>query len=380
MSLTGTAFFYVLIAATVLAMVATLFAWGAVRGPRPVRWLTRVVMIAICQITAIAVVAAWINNSYGLYTDWNDLLGRDNGTQMAAMPGPPPGRAMFTRSGNGLLETYVHGEHSKLSGQVLVWTPPQYDERQNRTKSFPVIMLLHGIPGSPLSWVEGLNMPGMIAKLMASGQVKPAVVVIPVIDPGGVDTDCSDTPTRKNATWLAKDVPELIRSQFRVLPEAKAWGMLGYSTGGLCSVKLAMQYPASFAVAAAMSPDSFAGDSAVLKDPVLRKANSPLALADKWPRVWIFLATAAKDHSSPPSNLTALQRVAIPPTLVAEPLVLATGGHSPNTWVRLLPTELHWMSDNLDPARVLAPPKKPAPKPQPKHPLPSPKHSAGPAH
>jgi enterochelin esterase-like enzyme len=378
MSLTGTAFFYVLIAATVLAMLATLFVWGAVRGPRPVRWLIRIVMIAICQLTAIAVVAVWINNSYGLYTDWNDLLGRDNGTQTAAMPGPPPGRAMFTRSGNGLLETYVHGDHSKLSGQVLVWTPPQYDEPQYRDKHFPVIMLLHGVPGSPLSWVEGLGMPGTIARLMASGQVKPAVVVMPVIDPGGIDTDCSDTPTRKNATWLAKDVPELIHSQFRVLPEAKAWGLIGFSTGGLCSVKLAMQYPNLFATAAAMSPDSFAGDPQVLTDPVLRRQNSPLQLAAKWPSVSLFLATAAKDRFSPPANLTALQRVAIPPTMVAEPLVLATGGHNTNTWMRLLPTELQWMSGHLDPAHVLTPPKKtPAPKPKPK---PTPPKQGAPTH
>ncbi|MEY9838830.1 alpha/beta hydrolase [Streptacidiphilus sp. EB103A] len=372
MSLTGTAFFYVLIAATVLAMLATLFAWGAVRGPRPVRWLTRLVMIAICQFTAIAVVAVWINNSYGLYTDWNDLLGRDNGTQTAAMPGPPPGRAMFTRSANGLLETYVHGLHSKLSGQVLVWTPPQYDEPQYRNQHFPVIMLLHGVPGSPLSWLD-LGMPGEFASLMASGRLKPAVVVMPVIDPGGIDTDCSDTPTRKNATWLAKDVPELIRTQFRVLPEAKAWGLVGYSTGGFCSVKLAMQYPSLFGSAAAMSPDSFAGDPQALADPVLRQQNSPITLAAKWPSVAIFLGTAAKDRFSPPSNLTALQAVAIPPTLVAEPLVLATGGHNTNTWLRLLPTELQWMSGHLDPPRVPTPPKKaPAPKPKPK---PGPKQS-----
>lgn len=378
MSLTGTAFFYVLIAATVLAMVATLFAWGVVRGPRPVRWLTRIVMIAICQVTAIAVVAVWINNSYGLYTDWNDLLGRDNGTETAAMPGPPPDRAMFTRSANGLLETYVHGTHSKLSGQVLVWTPPQYDERQYRNKSFPVIMMLHGVPGSPLSWVEGMGMPGTIAKMMADGQVRPAIVVMPVIDPGGIDTDCSDTPTRKNATWLTKDVPELIHSQFRVLPEAKAWGLIGFSTGGLCSVKLAMQYPNLFATAAAMSPDSFSGDPNVLTDPALRKANSPIELASKWPRVSLFLATSVKDRASPPSNLTALQRVAIPPTIVAEPLVLATGGHSPNTWLRMLPTALHWMSGELDPAHVVVPPKKKAPppkkQPEPKHASPSATH------
>jgi enterochelin esterase-like enzyme len=353
-SLTGSAFFYVLIAATVVAVVGTLLLWGKVPGPSSVRWLPRVVMIALCQATAIAVVAVWINNSYGLYTSWSDLFGDDNGTVTAAMPGPPATRAMFTKASDGILETYFRGENSKLSGEVLVWTPPQYNEPQYKDYRFPVMVLLHGVPGSPSSWVEGGSLPGSIATLMASGAVKPAIVVIPVIDPGGIDTDCSDIPTHKNATWLAKDVPDLINAQFRTLPEAKAWGIIGFSTGGLCSVKLAMQYPQTFASAVAMDPDPFSGDPSVLGNAEERKLNSPLWLAQKKPDVSLFVATSAQDRFSPVSNITSLQQAVQWPTTLAAPLVLPDGGHNWGTWQRMFPTVFPWLSDHLDDAREVA--------------------------
>jgi enterochelin esterase-like enzyme len=353
-SLTGSAFYYLLIAATVLAVVGTLVLWSRIPGPSPLRWFSRVVMIALCQVTAIAVVAVWINNSYGLYSSWNDLLGDDNGSVTAAMPGPPANRAVFTQASDGILDTYFRGKYSKLSGEVLVWTPPQYDEAQYKSYRFPVMMLLHGVPGSPSSWVEGGNLPTSIARLMASGAVKPAIVVIPVIDPGGVDTDCSDTPTHKNATWLAKDVPELINNQFRTLTDAKAWGIMGFSTGGLCSVKLSMQYPGTFASAVAMDPDPFGGDPGVLADPELRKLNSPLWLAKQKPDVSLFAATSAQDRFSPVANITALQNAVQLPTTMAPPLVLPDGGHNWGTWQRMFPTVFPWLSDHLDDARAVA--------------------------
>ena len=353
MSLTGNAFFYVLIIATVLAAIGTLALWGRVRGPRPVRWLGRLAMIVICQLTAIAVVATWINNSYGLYSSWNDLLGDDNGTATAAMPGPPANRAMFTRSSNGILETYFRGKYSKLSGEVLVWTPPQYDQAQYKDYKFPVMMLLHGVPGSPSSWIEGGGMPNALAAMMADGTVKPAIVVIPVINPGGIDTDCSDTPLRKNATWLTRDVPELIDNQFRALSEPKAWGLLGLSTGGLCAIKLPMQYPKVFGSGAAMDADPFTGDTSVLTDPELRLVNSPIWLAKQRPDVSLFAATSAQDRFSPPSNITALQKVIQWPTTLAEPLILPDGGHNWNTWQRMYPTVFPWLSEHLDDARLV---------------------------
>lgn len=106
-------------------------------------------MIGLCQLTAICVVATWINGSYGLYSCWDDLLGTDAAQDAGAMTGPSAGRAAFTQGGDGTRTTYFRGSHSTLAGQVIVWTPPQYSAPGAERTCFPVLMLLYGHPGTP---------------------------------------------------------------------------------------------------------------------------------------------------------------------------------------------------------------------------------------
>lgn len=123
MELTSTSFLVALIVVTALAVLAALLLWNRIPGPGWVRWPARLLMIGLCQLTAICVVATWINGSYGLYSSWDDLLGTDAGQDPGTMTGPPVGRARFTQGGDGTQSTHFRGSHSKLAGQVTVWTP-----------------------------------------------------------------------------------------------------------------------------------------------------------------------------------------------------------------------------------------------------------------
>ncbi|AEW95741.1 MULTISPECIES: alpha/beta hydrolase [Streptomycetaceae] len=358
MSLTGTPFLAVLIAATVLMVVGTLVLWARVPGPRVVRLAARLVMIGLCQLTAISVVAVWINTSYGLYASWDDLLGTDKNANTVAMPGPPPSRAKFNRTGNGLLDTYVHGPHSKLSGEVIVWTPPQYDDPRYRDTRFPVLLLAHGVPGSPQSWLEHGGVPGDVQQLMEAGTSHPFILAMPAINPGGVDTDCTDLPDRKVATWLASDVPELIRHKFRTLPGPKAWGVLGFSTGGYCAAKLPLQYPGVFGAGAALDPDRLTGDPSVLPDRAVREANAPTYLVrHSTADVGIFLATSRQDRFSPPRYLTQFQQVAAGGPVRVKVVLVPTGGHNYGTWTSEYPAAFGWLSQQLSAPQRSAPPR-----------------------
>ncbi|MFC6704690.1 alpha/beta hydrolase [Flexivirga alba] len=235
---------------------------------------------------------------------------------------------------------------------MYVWTPPQYGQAAYKHVHFPVIELLHGVPGEARDWIIKGGMPGTLATMMAHGTLEPAIVVMPTIDPGGVDTDCSDTPEAKGAKWLADDVPRLLARHFRVLPTPKAWALVGLSTGGFCAIKLAMQYPKVFGIGAGMDSDPFVGDPAVLADPALRWANAPITLAQQRPAVQLFAATSAQDTWSPPSHITALQRVVRYPTVLAPPYILSQGGHNWGTWGRMEPRLFSWLNT------VLAPPQK----------------------
>lgn len=354
MSLTGTAFFAALAAATAGAVLATLLLWSRVPGPAPARWLARVLLIGLCQVTAICVVAAWINTSYGLYASWDDLLGRAGGSGPVAMPGPPPDRARFLRGDAGMQQTYVRGPRSALSGQVMVWTPPQYDEPRFRRTPFPVVILLHGIPGSPQSWLDQGHMPADFAKLLRAGTTHPFILAVPVINPGGLDTDCADIPGHKIATWLSTDVPEVIRQHFRTGKGPRSWGLLGISTGGYCAAKLPLQYPRVFGAGAALDPDPLNGEQGALTDPVLREHNSPTWLvahakpaADGAGGVGLFLATSRQDRSSPPSLIEQFEQAASGSGVRLRTMLAPAGGHNYHTWISMYPAAFAWLSEEL---------------------------------
>jgi enterochelin esterase-like enzyme len=61
---------------------------------------------------------------------------------------------------------------------------------------------------------------------------------------GRHDPDCSNIPNGPQvATWLTTDVRNLVQTSFRTSTDRDAWGLMGYSEGGLCASKLALQYP-----------------------------------------------------------------------------------------------------------------------------------------
>ncbi|MER5890625.1 alpha/beta hydrolase-fold protein [Streptomyces sp. NPDC001941] len=349
MGLTSTSFFVALNVVCVLAVLGTLVFWGRIPGPSWVRWPARLALILVCQFAAIAATATWINNQYGLYASWNDLLGTDSFTDDASLPGVPAKKAKFTRSANGVLSTQFRGSASKLSGQVIVWTPPEYEQAKDK-KKFPVILLLHGVPGGPQSYLEQGGIPDDFSDLVARGVTHPFVLVMPVVNPGNVNTDCSDVPGHKVATWLAKDVPDLVRTHFRTLPDAKAWGVMGFSTGGYCAAKLPLQYPDVFGAGAALDPDPLDGEPDILPDKALRDRNTPtLLVRNSRADVGIFLATSLQDRDSPRSAIDAFEKAAAGSSVKVKTLIRPTGGHNYQTWTGMYPDAFGFLGSELRP-------------------------------
>lgn len=342
-SLTGTTFMVAVAVAAVAAVVATLILWSKTRGPVWVRMIQRLVLVVVCQVVAVGLVGTWVNNHYGLYSSWTDLLGTTSSAQLD-MTGPPPQSAKFTPAKWGMEKTYFRGPRSGLASQVYVWLPPQYEQRAYQNTAFPVVMLLHGVPGHPEGWMTVGGMPRRVASYIARGRMHPVVLVVPSIDPGGVNSDCSNTPQSRVATWLAQDVPDLIERHFKVERSPRAWALAGVSTGGLCALKLPMQYPEVFGAGAAMSPDPVGGDSTVLSNARERVTNSPLKLARKRPNVHLWAGTGAQDPNSPPSNIDALRAAIRRPTSLAPTVVIKDGGHNFRIWGQLEPFLFAWIN------------------------------------
>lgn len=368
MGLTGEGFLALVIAGVVLLPLLTILLWNRLPGPRVVKVGSRLTMIMLSQAMAVLLAALWINNTYQLYTSWSDLLG-DNGSTgsiVAATPQTTAG-ALDAKSGtragelpNAKLfghltgvqdgyQTTITGPRSKIVGSVMVWLPPQYSEPAYAHTKFPVIQLLSGNPGTPQTWLEGMQAPQMLTRQVEDGEAHPFVLVSASINVDGRhDPDCSNIPGGPQvATWLATDVHNLMETSFRVTSNRSGWGLMGYSEGGLCASKLALQYSSEFSAAVSMSGDDHPDGDLLKPNTAAYNENSPLWLLKHRPPVDVsLLLTGTRQDSDIAQEAAAMVAAAHSPTTV-ETLISARGGHNMGVWKSVEPQSFAWLSQRL---------------------------------
>ena len=365
MGLTSGLFRDVVIAAVIALPLATVLLWSRLRGPSAIRHAQRLGLIALCQGVAVLLAALMINNSYQLYTSWSDLLG-DNGPAgqiQAAKPVVPAaanadstlrplrnaGLFQADRVLPGTLHAVITGPASRVTGEVVVWLPPQYSQKAYANTDFPVIQLFSGFPGAASSWFHGLQIVPMMQAALQQHTAQPAIVVSASInvDPPHI-ADCSDIPGGPQvATWLAKDVHNLINTAFRTVVDRSGWGLMGFSEGGLCASKLLLQYPDEFAAGVSMSGDDHPGGDLLKAGTAAYNENSPLWLLQHRPdpKVALLLTGTLQDGSTA-AEADAMSMVAKAPTTV-ERLISARGGHNVGVWKAIEPQVISWLSAHL---------------------------------
>lgn len=365
MGLTSGFFLDAVIAAVIALPLVTVLLWGRLRGPRVIRQVQRLVLIALCQGVAVLLAALMINNSYQLYTSWSDLFGHNgpSGQIQAAKPvsltsaqarsvdRPLPNAGLFHPDSQmpGEVHAVITGAQSKVTGDVVVWLPPQYHERQYAHTDFPVIQLLSGYPGSPGSWFRSLKVTDVLAAEVQRLAARPVILVGAAInvDPPH-NPDCSDIPGGPRvATWLAHDVRDLINSSFRTITDRSGWGLMGYSEGGLCASKLLLQYPGEFAAAVSMSGDDHPDGDLLKPGTAAYNQNSPLWLLQHRPAPNVaLLLTGTLQDGSTAAEANEMSLAAKAPTVV-ERIISARGGHNAGVWKAAEPATLDWLTTHL---------------------------------
>ncbi|HXL93944.1 MAG TPA: alpha/beta hydrolase-fold protein [Streptosporangiaceae bacterium] len=374
--------------AAVLVAAVTFVLWNRLRGPVPFRVAIRGLFVLLGEAVATLALLAWLNVAYGgLFVSWSDLLGNQsmNGAYFAGQVGevhlnpvapapaapPAPGprdRQHFTQAGyGGFTETILTGRESGTTSQVYVWTPPQYATEPR--EAFPVLELLHGVPGDPQGWMGPMQVIAHLEDAMATGTVHPYILVVPNVTPSSAQAapwnnpECSDIPGYANsATWLTQDVRGMVLDNFRALDSAVGWGVMGYSTGGFCAAKLVLQYPDLYHAAVSLSGYYTPESLALTSDPGLDHANSPQWMLghERTPAVSLLLTGSGQDPEDPVSEITQLLAAA-----KANPLSRATevrsfvaplgGGHNQSAWEKMLPTAFTWLSQRLSAPQPIAP-------------------------
>jgi enterochelin esterase-like enzyme len=365
MQLTGTPFLILTIVLVPISIAAALLLWGRARGPRPVQTLTRLMMLLLCQATAVTMVFVMVNNANLIYGSWDDLLG--TGNHVRAVPQVPADAGTPGQDGKGqpkilqqfkavndplvprdVQRTDLKGRLSGVDGEVLVWLPPQYNDPAWKDRTFPVVELIPGFPGSSSTWYGTLKVSEQLKPLMASGQVAPFILVSPrtLLLGKGVDTGCADVPGKVNAdTWLSRDVPQMVLDNFRADTSADRWAVAGYSAGGHCAARLALEHPDRYRAGVSLSgynDPAVEADSLTAKDPHLREVSNPLYIlkhANPAPHTALFLSGNKGDGYE--AGL-ALKQAAKAPAEVT--VVETTGPHASDVWKPMLPQVFLWLT------------------------------------
>ena len=165
----------------------------------------------------------------------------------------PPAAATGTLS-----QITVHGESlaGNLEGDspdraVFVYLPPGYAKGRSR---YPVIYDLHGYSLTAERWVGILKAQEAIDRAIASGKVRPMIVVFPdAMSVHNGSMYSSSVTTGDWETFIAHDLVHYIDGHYRTLAQRESRGLSGHSMGGYGAFRIGMKRPDVFSVLYPMS-------------------------------------------------------------------------------------------------------------------------------
>jgi len=230
-------------------------------------------------------------------------------TLLSLGSGPRPATAA-DQAAKGRVETVkVHGRalESNLSGEpadreVSIYLPPSYD--RDRSKRYPVVILLHGYSLTNKYWVGGtgqgfgsIDVPGAMDRDIAAAKSREMILVMPDGNSKYDGSMYSSSVTSGDwESFIAEDLVAYVDGHYRTLANRASRGLAGHSMGGYGTIRIGMKRPDVFSSLYLLS-------SCCLM-------NDPAAFARRTPPP----ATPA----SPPSGEAAAGSNARPPTASGE--------------------------------------------------------------
>jgi enterochelin esterase-like enzyme len=155
-----------------------------------------------------------------------------------------------------------------------VYLPPGYDGKRR----YPVVYLLHGLPGSPSEYVFGTRLGEFADAGITSGKLRPFIAVMP---PAGQTAHYGGEWAGPWERELLDEVVPWVDSTLPTIASARGRVIAGLSAGGYGAVDIALRNVGVFGTA-----ESWSGYFTPLRDGPFRRAtaamlaaNDPAALA-----------------------------------------------------------------------------------------------------
>ncbi|MGW6705742.1 alpha/beta hydrolase-fold protein [Streptomyces sp. NPDC054956] len=206
--------------------------------------------------------------------------------------------------GTIIAKTRLAGAKSGFEGDVWVWTPKEYEDPKYAKSAFPVLIALPGGNGYPANyWSDrSLGLQKAISEGVQAGTSLPFVVIMPVLNPDAkYYYDGADIPGQpRMGTWIAEDIPDFTRANFRTYKSRDGWAFMGSSSGAFVGMKQVLEHPDRFKAVIA-SGGEIVPDSPLWKGHQAEMdANNPEKLAQKLidsggPEVYINFQIGTKE-------------------------------------------------------------------------------------
>lgn len=301
------------------------------------RWLRVVgVLVGLLCLLAVLVAATPLQSTLTQAV----LLGPDS-----LLPASSPATVVLHRGRRAVTVPVQHGR--VLSGTIaspalggrhepyLIYLPPGYGDRANAARRYSVLYLLHGAPGQPSDWINGLHVDLLADTLIAQGRLRPLIMVMPDGN-GGVWKDSQYINryggTFNAATYITRDAVHFIDTHFRTITRRGARAIAGISEGGYGAMNLGLRFRDEFGTAISVSgyfranpAEVFGGNNPFGGNMRLMARNSPLRYAPTLrhgPRVNILIMDSTQDggYTQDARRFAArLHQLGIPYTLRLRP-------------------------------------------------------------
>jgi len=183
--------------------------------------------------------------------------------------------------GGALLSGAIPFAHNRVDAGYI-YLPPGF----TRTRSYPVVYLLHGMPGGPSEYTNSLRLASWSDDEIASGALRPFIAVVPSAE------------QRRSAEWagpwesyLVRSVVPWVDAHLPTIASRQGRVLAGLSAGGFGAYDIGLRHPGVFGRIA-----SWSGYFHPLRDGTFKHATAETLVAnDPWILVHREAATLRRD-------------------------------------------------------------------------------------
>ncbi len=142
---------------------------------------------------------------------------------------------------NNLRFITIKTPNLKGRGNICLFVPPGH-----KLENLPIVILLHGVYGSALSWSHGAGAHLTVQRLIDEGKIKPMILAMPSDGLWGDGSAYLPHNDYNFEKWIVEDVIDAVRLNIPEAKNATINFIAGLSMGGFGALRLGAKFPDKF--------------------------------------------------------------------------------------------------------------------------------------